>query len=156
MRTMARTRSHTPAGSHHTRSYPEAAALQRHVAGDLDLSKMPFMTGTEAVIDGIEGCRVTRCGYTGEDGFEVAIPVAHAVSVGEALLAEPEVNPAGLGARDSLRVEAGLCLYGNDIDDSTCPVAAGLLWTIGKRRREEGGFVGAEVILPKVCVIVSA
>ena len=91
-----------------------------------------------------------RCGYTGEDGFELAIPSSHAVSIASLLLSDPIVNPAGLGARDSLRLEAGLCLYGNDIDDTTTPVEAALGWTMGgpgSRRRKGGGFPGSEIML---------
>jgi len=92
-------------------------------------------------------CGVTRSGYTGEDGFEITVPAGDAEELVEELLAEPEVLPAGLGARDTLRLEAGLCLYGNDIDETTTPVEAGLAWTINKRRRQEGGFPGDEIIL---------
>jgi aminomethyltransferase len=91
-----------------------------------------------------------RCGYTGEDGFEVAMPAEHAVSIASRLLSDPNVNPAGLGARDSLRLEAGLCLYGHDLDGSINPIEAGLAWTMGgpkSRRRTEGGFLGADRIL---------
>jgi glycine cleavage system T protein (aminomethyltransferase) len=90
---------------------------------------------------------ITRSGYTGEDGFEISVAADRAVALAERLLAEPEVAPIGLGARDTLRLEAGLCLYGQDIDETTTPVAAGLGWTIGKRRRQNGGFPGAEQVL---------
>jgi aminomethyltransferase len=85
---------------------------------------------------------VSRSGYTGEDGFEVSVPAAHAQAFAERLLAHPEVKPVGLGARDSLRLEAGLCLYGHDIDETTSPVEAALTWSIGARRRSGGGFAG--------------
>jgi aminomethyltransferase len=91
-----------------------------------------------------------RCGYTGEDGFEIAMPHASAVSIASKLLSDPAVNPTGLGARDSLRLEAGLCLYGNDLDGDTSPIEGALGWTMGppgSRRRTEGGFLGAEHIL---------
>jgi aminomethyltransferase len=88
-------------------------------------------------------CFVTRSGYTGEDGFEISVPASYAFALAEDLLAQPEVKPAGLGARDTLRLEAGLCLYGHDIDTTTSPIEAGLAWTIQKRRRAEGGFPGA-------------
>ena len=104
------------------------------------------MSAAEIVLDGC-ACLVTRSGYTGEDGFEISLPAADASALAERLLAEPEVMPVGLGARDSLRLEAGLCLYGHDIDATTTPVEADLAWTIGKRRREEGGFPGASIIL---------
>lgn len=114
------------------------------------MTKMAFMTGMDTTLDGIEGCRITRCGYTGEDGFEIAMPSEHAVSIASKLLSDPSVNPTGLGARDSLRLEAGLCLYGHDLDENTTPTEATLGWTMGgpkSRRRLEGGFLGAEHIL---------
>jgi aminomethyltransferase len=100
------------------------------------------------------GCIVSRSGYTGEDGFEISIPAALAETVCRRLLDHPDVLPIGLGARDSLRLEAGLCLYGNDIDTGTTPVEAGLEWAIQKARRRggarEGGFPGASVILDQL------
>jgi len=90
---------------------------------------------------------ISRSGYTGEDGFEISCPADMAQEAAELLLAEHEVEPVGLGARDSLRLEAGLCLYGHDIDVDTSPVEAGLSWAISKRRRQQGGFPGASVIL---------
>lgn len=95
-------------------------------------------------------CRVSRLGYTGEDGFEISLPDSSAREVVAALLDHPDVGPAGLGARDTLRLEAGLCLYGNDINATTSPVEANLPWTIQKRRREEGGFPGADRILTEL------
>ncbi len=103
---------------------------------------LKFMETTVAPIDGIE-CRISRLGYTGEDGYEISIPEDKAIEVTRALLAHEDCEPAGLGARDSLRLEAGLCLYGNDIDQSTSPIEANLAWAIQKRRKEEGGFPGA-------------
>ncbi|WP_316013822.1 glycine cleavage system aminomethyltransferase GcvT [Roseobacter sp. HKCCA0434] len=95
----------------------------------------------------IEGdCIVTRSGYTGEDGFEISVAKDEAETLAEALLEQEGVAPVGLGARDSLRLEAGLCLYGNDIDAETNPVEADLAWAMQKRRREEGGFAGDAVI----------
>lgn len=122
---------------------PAAAALISRLAPTL--ATLPFMTAAEASLYGI-ACGLTRSGYTGEDGFEISVPASQAVALAEALLAEPDVLPAGLGARDSLRLEAGLCLYGHDIDSTTTPIEAGLLWSIGKRRRSEGGFPGAQII----------
>src|SRR5689334_21877864 len=107
---------------------------------------MAFMSAAEATVAGVS-CVVTRSGYTCEDGFELAMAAADAARVAEALLREPEVAPVGLGARDTLRLEAGLCLYGHDIDETTNPVEAGLAWTIAGRRRAEGGFPGAAAIL---------
>jgi aminomethyltransferase len=123
---------------------PRAAeVLARFVSG---IDRIPFMSAAEGAIRGV-ACGITRSGYTGEDGFEISCAPEHAVAVAETLLAEPEVAPIGLGARDTLRLEAGLCLYGHDIDDTTSPIEAGLAWTIGKRRRQEGGFPGADRIL---------
>eukprot|EP01134_Creolimax_fragrantissima_P005686 CFRG5686T1 len=132
---------------------PKAAeALSRHVeTSEINLDRIPFMGSVDDVhVCGVSGCRITRCGYTGEDGFEISIPNYKAVCVTRRLLSEPEVAFAGLGARDSLRLEAGLCLYGNDIDESTTPMEANLVWTVGKRRREEGGFVGSDIILEQI------
>lgn len=101
----------------------------------------------ETLMLGNVSCVVTRSGYTGEDGFEISLPAERAVDVARLLLDEPEVRPAGLGARDSLRLEAGLCLYGNDIDETTTPIEAALGWTISERRRSFADFPGAEIIL---------
>ena len=115
---------------------PEAAAL-------------PFMGVAQLTIAGIP-VWISRSGYTGEDGYEISIPAGDAEGFAEKLLAEPEVAPAGLGARDSLRLEAGLCLYGNDIDELTTPVEANLNWTIAKRRRETKDFPGAVAIMDQL------
>ena len=120
-----------------------ATVLARFATG---VERMPFMSAVEVSIAAVP-CSLTRSGYTGEDGFEISLAADHAVGVAERLLAEPEVAPIGLGARDTLRLEAGLCLYGHDIDEVTTPIEAGLAWTIGKRRRTEGGFPGAAIIL---------
>lgn len=126
---------------------PKAAeVLSRHAPTSKDLG---FMTATRAAFDGME-CQIARSGYTGEDGFEISIPAKNAVALAEALLADPEVKPIGLGARDSLRLEAGLCLYGHDIDETTSPVEADLVWSIGKRRRTEGGFIGDKRVLAEI------
>jgi len=114
-----------------------------------DVAKLTFMTGMPAHIAGAD-CFVTRSGYTGEDGFEISVPAAKAEALARALLALAEVKPAGLGARDTLRLEAGLCLYGHDINDTTTPVEAGLTWALQKVRRpggaRAGGYPGASVI----------
>ncbi len=107
---------------------------------------LTFMETTEADMLGA-ACRISRLGYTGEDGFEISMPDERTVEITRALLDHEDCAPAGLGARDSLRLEAGLCLYGNDIDTETSPVEAQIRWIIQKRRREEGGFPGAERIL---------
>ena len=123
---------------------PSAAAVLERFAGGV--AQLRFMSAAEILVDGRQ-CLVTRSGYTGEDGFEISLAAKDAPGVAERLLAAPEVEPVGLGARDSLRLEAGLCLYGHDIDETTTPVEADLAWTIGKRRRAEGGFPGAALIL---------
>lgn len=119
-----------------------AAVLARLAPGAAGLR---FMGAVECSVAGVPAI-VTRSGYTGEDGFEISLPADAAERVAGRLLAEPDVAPAGLGARDSLRLEAGLCLYGQDIDELTTPVEAGLAWSIGKRRREAADFPGATVI----------
>jgi aminomethyltransferase len=121
-------------------------ALARLNAG---VASLHFMSGGHFTLAGAH-CFVTRSGYTGEDGFEISVPAEEAEALARALLAEPEVKPAGLGARDTLRLEAGLCLYGHDINDTTTPVEAALGWAIQKVRRpggaREGGYPGANVI----------
>ena len=119
---------------------PAAAAVLARLAPEV--ASMPFMGFAPVTIAGA-ACMASRSGYTGEDGYEISIPAAEAERVARALLAEPEVMPAGLGARDSLRLEAGLCLYGNDIDETTNPVEAALTWVISKRRKLEWNFIGA-------------
>ncbi|ABS62311.1 glycine cleavage system T protein [Parvibaculum lavamentivorans DS-1] len=126
---------------------PEAAAVFARLAPGA--ATQDFMTGVEMTVAGIP-CLVSRSGYTGEDGYEISVPDGEAVALTKKLLAEPEVKPIGLGARDSLRLEAGLCLYGHDIDETTTPVEGALTWTISKRRREEGNFPGAKIILDQV------
>lgn len=117
-----------------------------------EVAAMAFMDVRNVTLVGAD-CIVSRSGYTGEDGYEISVPAEKAVDLARALLADPEVHPIGLGARDSLRLEAGLCLYGNDIDTTTTPVAAGLEWAVQKVRRtggaRAGGFPGAAVILPE-------
>jgi aminomethyltransferase len=110
---------------------------------------MTFMQTLEAPIDGTV-CRLSRLGYTGEDGYEISIPEACAERIASLMLSHPDCEPAGLGARDSLRLEAGLCLYGNDIDPTTSPIEAGLTWAIQNRRRTEGGFPGAARIMAEL------
>ncbi len=130
---------------------PQAVtALQRLVPG---VDKLVFMTGGVFTWQGAD-LFITRSGYTGEDGFEVSVPAHSAEAFARALLAEPEVKPVGLGARNSLRLEAGLCLYGNDIDTTTTPVEAALNWAMQKVRRSSGaragGFPGAARVLAQL------
>jgi aminomethyltransferase len=122
---------------------PMAAAVMARLSPEA--VALPFMGFAAVGVAGI-ACWVSRSGYTGEDGFEISVPAAQAEALARALLAEPEVAPAGLGARDSLRLEAGLCLYGNDLDEVTTPVEAGLTWAIGKRRKLAWDFLGALVL----------
>ncbi|ROR48234.1 glycine cleavage system aminomethyltransferase GcvT [Diaphorobacter sp. C33] len=130
---------------------PQAAAVLARLAPGVD--KLVFMTGGHCDIAGAQ-CFVTRSGYTGEDGFEISVPAAQAEALARTLLAQPEVKPIGLGARNSLRLEAGLCLYGNDIDTTTTPPEAGLNWAIQKVRRtggaRAGGFPGADKVLAQI------
>lgn len=120
-----------------------AKALQGLVSEDL--SKVGFMQGYDMEVAGYK-CGVMRCGYTGEDGFEISMSWDDAPKVMAALLEPDFVWPAALGPRDSLRLEAGMCLYGHDIDDTVSPIEAALNWVISKRRRAEGGFLGAETV----------
>ncbi|XP_046826016.1 aminomethyltransferase, mitochondrial [Vespa crabro] len=115
----------------------------------IDLSKLQFMNSVITDVLGII-VRISRCGYTGEDGFEISIPEIKARDLVEKILENPEVKLAGLGARDSLRLEAGLCLYGHDIDHNVTPVEAALNWLVAKRRRTERNFPGAERILSQI------
>ncbi|MDX1398078.1 MAG: glycine cleavage system aminomethyltransferase GcvT [Oceanospirillum sp.] len=130
---------------------PEAAAVMARFAPDI--ADMVFMDARAVKVDGVE-CLVSRSGYTGEDGFEISIPSAEAERICRLLLNEPEVEAIGLGARDSLRLEAGLCLYGHDIDTTTTPLEASLIWAISKVRRADGeragGFPGADIILGQI------
>jgi len=126
---------------------PAAGAVMQRLSPSL--AKLTFMSGAVTKIAGID-CFATRSGYTGEDGFEISVAGANAEALARALLAAPEVKPAGLGARDTLRLEAGLCLYGHDIDTSTTPIEAALAWAIQKVRRpggaRAGGYPGAATI----------
>ncbi|PPQ92956.1 hypothetical protein CVT25_000219 [Psilocybe cyanescens] len=122
---------------------PEAASYLQSLTS-FDLQQLTFGTSAFVPIEGFN-LHVARGGYTGEDGFEVSIPPSQTVEVAT-LLSKPPVQLIGLGARDSLRLEAGMCLYGNDLDETTTPVEAGLSWVIGKDRKVSGGFIGADVI----------
>ncbi len=130
---------------------PKAEAVLASLSPDI--ASMKFMDVRDATIAGI-ACIVSRSGYSGEDGFEISVPADRAADVANALLAHPDCEPIGLGARDSLRLEAGLCLYGNDIDTTTSPVEGAIEWAIQKARRKggarEGGFPGADRILAEL------
>ena len=126
-----------------------AAALERHVSGEYPLSALTFMRFGLFEIAGVS-VTISRSGYTGEDGFEISLPGEAAETIADLLCGEPEVKPIGLGARDSLRLEAGLPLYGHDLSPETSPVEAGLTFGINKRRKAEGGFPGAERILAEL------
>lgn len=125
---------------------PKAAdALARHAEGEHALSGLTFMKFGRFTLAGHD-VTIARAGYTGEDGFEISLPADAAEEIATLLCGEPEVKPIGLGARDSLRLEAGLPLYGHDLSPETSPIEAGLVFGINKRRRSEGGYPGAERI----------
>ena len=130
---------------------PKAAAVLANLGADV--SAMRFMDAAPHQVAGLD-CFVSRSGYTGEDGFEISVAAGYAEQLAKLLLADSDVLPIGLGARDSLRLEAGLCLYGHDIDATTTPVEAALEWSIQKSRRlggaRAGGFAGAEMILSQL------
>ena len=132
----------------HQRAHHALLALQGPMAAAVlgdhapDAAKMTFMSARRLTIAGLD-CGVSRSGYTGEDGYEISVHQDDVLALTKKLLADPRVAPIGLGARDSLRLEAGLCLYGHDIDTTTSPIEADLAWSLQKRRREGGGFPGA-------------
>jgi len=145
----AHIRKHLPAGIKFE-VMPDRAllAMQGPAAGDVmsklsaDAAALSFMAARSTRVGSFD-CHISRSGYSGEDGFEISVPEKYAVEFTKLLLAQDGVQPIGLGARDSLRLEAGLCLYGHDIDTTTSPIEAFLAWSIQKRRRIEGGFPGA-------------
>jgi glycine cleavage system T protein (aminomethyltransferase) len=126
---------------------PRSSAVLARIASQV--AAMRFMDSIEASLAGAP-CRVSRSGYTGEDGYEISVPAEHAEKLARLLLQQPEVAPVGLGARDTLRLEAGLCLYGHDIDASTTPVEASLSWALSRARRKDGkrpgGYPGARIV----------
>jgi aminomethyltransferase len=124
---------------------PQSASVLARLAPGQNIETMPFMSARRLRVLDVEA-HVSRSGYTGEDGFEISLAAQSADPFARRLLAEAEVRPIGLGARDSLRLEAGLCLYGHELDETIDPIEAGLNWSIQKRRRIEGGFAGAERI----------
>lgn len=130
---------------------PEAQAVLESL--NASVIDMAFMDVATVMLDGVE-CWVSRSGYTGEDGYEISVPNRHAEALARVLLSHDAVAPIGLGARDSLRLEAGLCLYGHDIDETTLPAEAGLTWAIQKTRRADGaragGFPGADAVLAQI------
>lgn len=124
-------------------------ALERLVTGEYSLSALTFMRGGQFKLGGVDAW-ISRSGYTGEDGFEIAVPAESAAELADLICGQPQVKPIGLGARDSLRLEAGLPLYGHDMTETVDPVSADLLFGINKRRRIEGGFIGADRVLPRI------
>ncbi|KAK0537448.1 Aminomethyltransferase, mitochondrial [Tilletia horrida] len=129
---------------------PKAAdVLGKLLDGSVDLKALTFGKSAYGKLKGVE-CHIARGGYTGEDGFEISIPPEHTESITEALLAIEPTQPAGLAARDSLRLEAGMCLYGHDLDESVSPVEGALAWVVGKDRRASGDFLGAERVLKEL------
>ncbi|WP_192034312.1 glycine cleavage system aminomethyltransferase GcvT [Halomonas sp. YLGW01] len=130
---------------------PKAASVMQRLCPEA--CEMVFMQHGRFEIDGIP-VWISRAGYTGEDGFEISVPAEQSEALARRLLAEDEVEAIGLGARDSLRLEAGLCLYGHDIDTTTTPVEGGLIWAVSKPRRRggerAGGFPGADMVLHQV------
>ena len=129
---------------------PSAASVMKRLAPQS--AELIFMRAAAMDVDGIP-CFVSRSGYTGEDGFEISVPVEETEKLARTLLAHADVEPIGLGARDSLRLEAGLCLYGHDLDPQTTPVEASLKWALSKKRRSgkrKGGYPGAAVILDQL------
>ncbi|CAO1615253.1 unnamed protein product [Sympodiomycopsis kandeliae] len=122
--------------------------LSQHT--DADLTQLTFGKSVYATIADVQGCHIARGGYTGEDGFEISIPPNETVKVTDALLNTAPTALAGLAARDSLRLEAGMCLYGHDLDESVGPAEAGLTWVVAKDRREKGDFIGAERVLKEI------
>merc|ERR1719220_223412 len=126
---------------------PRAVAVVERLSST-DLSKVPFGQSVWLTMEGVE-CLVSRCGYTGEDGVEIFVPGEAAAALWRRLKSEPEVRLAALGARDALRLEAGLCLYGHDLDEDITPVEASLTWVVGKARRVDNAnpFPGRERIL---------
>lgn len=140
---------------------PQVASILQKGIKSYDLTEQRFMTSRIAEVAGVRDCRVTRCGYTGEDGFEISVQSTDASKLVDFFLQSTngmtgdKIKLVGLGARDTLRLEAGLCLYGNDIDSTTSPVEAALAWTIGKRRRSAGTqgdikFPGYDVIMKQL------
>ncbi len=121
---------------------PVAARVLARLAPESEIAAMPFMSA-RPIRFGALATQVSRSGYTGEDGFEISLAAGEAEAFARRLLCESEIEPIGLGARDSLRLEAGLCLYGHELDETIDPIEAGLAWSIQRRRRAEGGFPGA-------------
>ena len=128
---------------------PQAVAVCARLLGGAELERQPFMTQKLYAWEGSQ-LRIARSGYSGEDGLEISVEASRSIDLARALLAADEVQPAGLGARDSLRLEAGLCLYGNDIDEDTTPIEAGLKWSMHRQRLELADFVGSGPILAQI------
>lgn len=130
---------------------PRAMEALKKLKVKTDLDKMPFMTGRDNIEIAGVNCRLTRCGYTGEDGFEISCE-KDGPKVFDALLSQDFVQPCGLGARDSLRLEAGLCLYGHELDETILPIEASLTWVVNKNRRTgaRANFLGAKHVLAQL------
>lgn len=143
----------TPMPSHALLALQGPKAAEALTRVGVDVAGMVFMTARSTRV-GAMALHITRSGYTGEDGFEISVAAEHADALARLLLAQPEVKPIGLGARNSLRLEAGLCLYGNDIDTTTTPVEAGLTWALQKVRRtggeRAGGYLGAATVMAQL------
>lgn len=131
-----------------THKGPKSALVIEELTGQ-SVADFKFMTSKRMSINDVP-VYISRCGYTGEDGFEISLSHQNVAALTNTLLKSPHVKMAGLAARDSLRLEAGLCLYGHDLNEEITPVEAGLTWVIGKSRRETGGFLGSEIILPQI------
>ncbi|XP_025413378.1 aminomethyltransferase, mitochondrial [Sipha flava] len=129
---------------------PGSMSVLQKLVSSIDLSKLYFMDSSTATVCGVPDCRINRCGYTGEDGFEISVPSSRVEMIAESFVANDSVKLAGLGARDTLRLEAGMCLYGSDISRETTPVEAALVWTISRKRRDEKRFPGASIILKQL------
>ncbi|XP_037956335.1 aminomethyltransferase, mitochondrial-like [Teleopsis dalmanni] len=134
------------------------AAIAKLLPKNINMDEVKFMETFNSELAGIPNCRITRCGYTGEDGIEISVPSTHVQQLTEALLnsnTEAQLKLAGLGARDSLRLEAGLCLYGKDINNKTTPIEADLTWLVAKRRRAELNYPGAHTVQNQIATGVS-
>jgi aminomethyltransferase len=139
---------------------PQAVKVMQNLLPEVDFVQFPFMGSMSTVLKKTKNNKqinihMTRCGYTGEDGFEIGCADSDASELWATLLDNDVVKPAGLGVRDSLRLEAGLCLYGHELNEDVSPIEAGLAWAISPKRKREGGFIGSDIILPQLTAGVS-